>query len=86
VSSAAVVAVDKPTSTALYKILISLKARWRHCPQPASVSVKCNHPGRRGPQRGGHSGRLPRTAAINWMTTVTIEGTQELMKAPRRSR
>src|SRR5712692_8508600 len=49
---AAVIPSTNPTSTAIYKILIALKARCAGAP----------------------------AGAVNWMTTVTIEGTQELMK------
>src|SRR6476469_1178983 len=77
---AAIVPSTNPTSTAIYKILISLKAR---CPivispHPAAVrrisrvAEVMNEAARRAGVPDG---------AINWMTTVTLEGTQELMKA-----
>jgi acetaldehyde dehydrogenase (acetylating) len=77
---AGVVPSTNPTSTAIYKILISLKAR---CPivlspHPAAAKsitrvaeVMCEAACRAGAPEG----------SINWMTTVTLEGTQELMKA-----
>ena len=77
---AAIVPSTNPTSTAIYKILIALKAR---CPivispHPSAArsitrvaEVMCEAACRAG---------LP-DGAINWMTTVTLEGTQELMKA-----
>ncbi|HEY7497143.1 MAG TPA: aldehyde dehydrogenase family protein [Vicinamibacterales bacterium] len=77
---AAIVPSTNPTSTAIYKILISIKAR---CPivispHPAAVrcisrvaEVMCEAAGKAGAPDG----------AISWMTTVTLEGTQELMKA-----
>ena len=77
---AAIVPSTNPTSTAIYKILISLKAR---CPivispHPAAVrcisrvaEVMCEAARRAGAPDG----------AVSWMTTVTLEGTQELMKS-----
>ena len=77
---AAVVPSTNPTSTAIYKILISLKARCSIVLSPHPAAVKCitrvaevmNEAARRA---GAPEG------AINWMTTVTLEGTQELMKS-----
>jgi acetaldehyde dehydrogenase (acetylating) len=68
-----------PTSTAIYKILISVKARCAIVMSPHPSAVKCitrvaevmNQAARRA---GAPEG------VINWMTTVTIEGTEELMK------
>ena len=76
---AGIVPSTNPTSTAIYKILIALKAR---CPivlspHPSAAKsitrvaeVMCEAACRAG---------LP-DGAINWMTSVTLEGTQELMK------
>ena len=47
--------------------------------QPASVGGALHHARRGNHERGGASGRRP-DGAIGWMTTVTLEGTQELMK------
>ncbi len=77
---AAIVPTTNPTSTALYKILISMKARCPIVISPHPSAVRCitrsaelmNDAARRA---GAPEG------AINWMTTVTLEGTQELMKA-----
>jgi acetaldehyde dehydrogenase (acetylating) len=77
---AAIVPTTNPTSTALYKILISLKARCPIVISPHPSAVRCitrsaelmNEAARRAGAPDG---------AINWMTTVSIEGTQELMKA-----
>jgi acetaldehyde dehydrogenase (acetylating) len=77
---AAIVPSTNPTSTAIYKILISLKARCSIVISPHPAAVRCisrvaevmNEAARRA---GAPEG------AINWMTTVTLEGTQELMKA-----
>jgi acetaldehyde dehydrogenase (acetylating) len=77
---AGIVPSTNPTSTAIYKILIALKARCPivlspHPSAAASITrvaeVMCDAACRAG---------LP-DGAINWMTTVTLEGTQELMKA-----
>ena len=77
---AAIVPSTNPTSTAIYKILIALKAR---CPivispHPSAArcitrvaEVMCEAACRAGAPEG----------AITWMTTVSLEGTQELMKA-----
>ena len=47
--------------------------------QPASVGRQVHHPRRGGHGRGG-AARRRAAGAISWMTTVTLEGTQELMK------
>src|SRR6476619_896660 len=76
---AAIVPSTNPTSTAIYKVLIALKARCAIVvsPHPAAVrcitravEVMCDAACRAGAPPG----------AIGWMTTVTLEGTQELMK------
>jgi acetaldehyde dehydrogenase (acetylating) len=77
---AAIVPSTNPTSTAIYKILISLKARCPIVISPHPAAVRCisrvaevmNEAARRAGAPDG---------SINWMTTVTLEGTQELMKA-----
>jgi acetaldehyde dehydrogenase (acetylating) len=76
---AAVVPSTNPTSTAIYKILIAIKARCAIVLSPHPSAVKCitrvaeimNEAATRA---GAPSG------SINWMTTVTLEGTQELMR------
>ena len=81
---AAIVPSTNPTSTAIYKILISLKARCSIVISPHPAAVRCitrvaevmNEAARRAGAPDG---------AINWMTTVTLEGTQELMKARETS-
>ena len=77
---AAIVPSTNPTSTAIYKILIALKARCAIVISPHPSAVRCitrvaeimNEAARRA---GAPEG------SINWMTTVTLEGTQELMKS-----
>src|SRR5687767_11991122 len=77
---AAIVPTTNPTSTAIYKILISIKARCPIVISPHPAAVRCitrvaeiMHDAAR--KAGAPEG------AINWMTTITLEGTQELMKA-----
>ncbi|HTM27436.1 MAG TPA: aldehyde dehydrogenase family protein [Vicinamibacterales bacterium] len=76
----AIVPTTNPTSTAIYKILISIKARCPIVISPHPSAIRCiarsaeimNDAARRA---GAPEG------AINCMTTVTLEGTQELMKS-----
>jgi acetaldehyde dehydrogenase (acetylating) len=77
---AAIVPSTNPTSTAIYKILIALKARCPIVISPHPSAARCitrvaevmyDAAVRAGAPQG----------SINWMTTVTLEGTQELMKA-----
>jgi acetaldehyde dehydrogenase (acetylating) len=77
---AAIVPSTNPTSTAIYKVLIALKARCAIVisPHPAAVrcitrvaEIMCDAACRAGAPVG----------SIGWMTTVTLEGTQELMKS-----
>src|SRR5438067_5214426 len=76
----AIVPTTNPTSTAIYKILISLKARCPIVISPHPSAVRCisrcaeimNEAARRAGAPDG---------SISCMTTVTLEGTQELMKA-----
>src|SRR5918996_401759 len=76
----AIVPSTNPTSTAIYKILISIKARCPIVISPHPAAVRCivrvaeimNDAARRAGAPDG---------AINWMSTVTLEGTQELMKS-----
>jgi len=77
---AAIVPSTNPTSTAIYKILIALKARCPIVLSPHPAAVRCitrvaevMHEAARG--AGAPEG------AISWMKTVTLEGTQELMKS-----
>jgi acetaldehyde dehydrogenase (acetylating) len=77
---AAIVPTTNPTSTAIYKILIALKARCPIVISPHPAAARCitrvaelmHEPARRAGAPDG---------SISWMTTVTLEGTQELMKA-----
>jgi len=76
---AAVVPSTNPTSTAIYKILISLKARCTVVLSPHPAAVKCITRVAEVMDEAARRAGAPQ-GAINWMSTVTIEGTQELMK------
>src|SRR4029079_5037131 len=76
---AAIVPSTNPTSTAIYKVLIALKARCAIVlsPHPSaarcitrSVEIMAEAAARAGAPAG----------SIGWMKTITLEGTQELMK------
>jgi acetaldehyde dehydrogenase (acetylating) len=77
---AAIVPSTNPTSTAIYKILISLKARCPIVISPHPAAVRCISRVAEVMTEGARRAGAP-DGAINWMSTVTIEGTQELMKA-----
>src|SRR5437763_500483 len=76
---AAVVPSTNPTSTAIYKILISIKARCSIVLSPHPSAVKCITRVAEVMAEAAIRAGAP-AGAINWMTQVTIEGTQELMK------
>src|SRR5437870_3392628 len=76
---AAIVPSTNPTSTAIYKILISLKARCAIVLSPHPAAVKCISRVAEVMEEAARRAGAP-VGAINWMTTVTLEGTQELMK------
>jgi acetaldehyde dehydrogenase (acetylating) len=76
---AAIVPSTNPTSTAIYKVLIALKARCPIVISPHPSAAKCitrtveimaEAASRAGAPQG----------SIGWMRTITLEGTQELMK------
>src|SRR5436190_6589989 len=76
---AAVVPSTNPTSTAIYKILISIKARCAVVLSPHPAAVKCISAVAEVLDEAARRAGAP-VGAINWMSTVTLEGTQELMK------
>src|SRR6266581_5647819 len=76
---AAIVPSTNPTSTAIYKILISLKARCSIVISPHPSAVKCITSVAEVMEDAARRAGAP-VGAINWMSTVTLEGTQELMK------
>ena len=76
----AIVPTTNPTSTAIYKILISIKARCPIVISPHPSAVRCIS--RSAEIMGEAAGRAGAPdGAVSCMTTVTLEGTQELMKA-----
>jgi acetaldehyde dehydrogenase (acetylating) len=76
---AAVVPSTNPTSTAIYKILISVKARCAIVMSPHPSAVKCITRVAEVMSQAARRAGAPE-GVINWMTTVTLEGTEELMK------
>src|SRR5471032_2870575 len=76
---AAVVPSTNPTSTAIYKILISMKARCAIVLSPHPAAVKCSTRVAEVMNEAAMRAGAP-AGSINWMTTVTLEGTEELMK------
>src|SRR5919197_299792 len=76
---AAIVPSTNPTSTAIYKILIAIKARCSIVISPHPAAVKCITRVAEVMAEAAARAGAP-AGSIGWMTTVTIEGTQELMK------
>src|SRR5471032_2037730 len=76
---AAIVPTTNPTSTAIYKILIAIKARCTIVISPHPSAVKCITRVAEVMEEAARRAGAP-AGSINWMTTVTLEGTQELMK------
>ncbi len=76
---AAVVPSTNPTSTAIYKILIAIKARCAIVLSPHPAAVKCITRTAEVMAEAARQAGLP-DGSLAWMSTITIEGTQELMK------
>jgi acetaldehyde dehydrogenase (acetylating) len=76
---AAIVPTTNPTSTAIYKILIAIKARCAIVISPHPSAIKCISRSAAIMEAAGRQAGLP-DGAISCMQTVTLEGTQELMK------
>lgn len=76
---AAVVPSTNPTSTAIYKILIALKARCPIVVSPHPAAVKSISQVAEVMAQAARRAGAP-ADAVSWMTAVTLEGTQELMK------
>jgi acetaldehyde dehydrogenase (acetylating) len=76
----AIVPSTNPTSTAIYKILISIKARCPIVISPHPAAVRCITRVAEIMYEAARKVGAPE-GAIGWMNTVTLEGTQELMKA-----
>ena len=77
---AAIVPSTNPTSTAIYKILIAIKSRCAVVMSPHPSAARCITCTADVMNEAARKAGLP-DGAIGWMKTVTLEGTQELMKA-----
>ena len=77
---AAIVPSTNPTSTAIYKVLIALKARCPIVISPHPSAAKCITRTVELMADAAAAAGAP-AGSIGWMNTVTLEGTQELMKA-----
>jgi len=76
---AAIVPSTNPTSTAIYKILIALKARCAIVISPHPSAARCIS--RTAEIMAGAAAQAGApVGTIGWMSTVTLEGTQELMR------
>ena len=76
---AAIVPSTNPTSTAIYKVLIALKARCAIVISPHPSAVRCITRAVEIMAEAAARAGAP-AGSIGWMNTVTLEGTQELMK------
>lgn len=76
---AAIIPVTNPTSTAIFKILISIKARNAVVLSPHPSAANCIAETTRVMREAGEAAGLPE-GAISCMSIATLEGTQELMK------
>ncbi len=76
---AAIVPSTNPTSTAIYKVLIALKARCAIVVSPHPSAVRCITAAVEIMADAAYRAGAP-PGAVSWMSTVTLEGTQELMK------
>jgi len=76
---AAIVPSTNPTSTAIYKVLIALKARCAIVISPHPSAARCITRAVEIMAAAAAAAGAP-AGSIGWMTTVTLEGTQELMK------
>jgi len=76
---AAIVPSTNPTSTAIYKILIAIKARCAIVISPHPSAAKCITRVAEIMADAAAAAGAPE-GSIGWMRTVTLEGTQELMR------
>jgi len=76
---AAVVPSTNPTSTAIYKVLIALKARCPIVISPHPAAARCITRAVEIMAEAAQQAGAP-AGSIGWMKTVTLEGTQELMR------
>lgn len=77
---AAIVPSTNPTSTAIFKILIAMKARCPIVISPHPSATRCITRVAELMEDAARRAGAP-DGCITWMKTVTLEGTQELMKA-----
>jgi acetaldehyde dehydrogenase (acetylating) len=76
---AAVIPTTNPTSTAIYKILISIKARCAIVMSPHPSARRCITRVAEIMEPAARAAGLPE-GAISCLSTITLEGTQELMR------
>ena len=76
---AAIVPSTNPTSTAIYKVLIAMKARCAIVVSPHPAAVRCITRAVDVMANAAYRAGAP-PGAIGWMDAVTLEGTQELMR------
>ncbi len=76
---AAVIPSTNPTSTAIYKALIAIKARCAIVLSPHPAAVRCITRTAEILSQAALAAGLP-PGSLSWMTAVTLEGTQELMR------
>ena len=79
---AAIIPSTNPTSTAIFKILIAVKAGDAVVLSPHPSATNCINETARVMREAGEAAGLP-SGAIGCMTVATIEGTQELMQHKR---
>jgi acetaldehyde dehydrogenase (acetylating) len=77
---AAIVPSTNPTSTAIYKLLIAIKARCAIVVSAHPAAARCITATTSVMHDAARAAGLPE-GAIGWMTTVTLAGTQALMSA-----
>ncbi len=77
---AGIVPSTNPTSTAIYKLLISIKARCAVVLSPHPAAARCITRTAQIMTDAASRAGLP-DGAIGWMSTVSLEGTQALMRA-----
>jgi acetaldehyde dehydrogenase (acetylating) len=76
---AAIIPSTNPTSTAIFKILIAIKAGCSIVLSPHPAAASCINETARIMKEAGEAAGLP-ASAIGCMSVATIEGTQELMR------
>jgi len=77
---AAIVPSTNPTSTTIYKLLISIKARCGVVLSPHPSAARCITRTATLMNDAAREAGLPE-GAIGWLSTVTLHGTQELMRS-----